>query len=167
MLFVKPVRDRDEPFVPPVVARLVPSDEQDRTALGIESVKHPEGPSGVLDDQFLTCFEPAITPECGRRSAGPKRCRRMTLAFTSSCSSSERWLRHVSNSSVYSTSHSAGDAYVPTVFVEMYATLGWTMSSQHFVHGQDRSVIPEIAGSEDLRCVRTMAAGHSAAVPPR
>ena len=53
MLVIKPVRDRDEPLVPPVVARLVTSDEQERTALGIESVKHPVGPSGMLDDQFL------------------------------------------------------------------------------------------------------------------
>jgi hypothetical protein len=38
----------------------------------------------------------------------------------------------------------AGGAYVPTVFVGMYATLGLSTPSQHFVHGQDRSVIPEI-----------------------
>jgi len=62
---------------------------------------------------------------------------------------------------------SPGAPYVPTVFVGMYATLGWSISSQHFVHPQDRSVIPEIAGSEDLRGILAMAAGQSAAVPPR
>jgi ribosomal protein L37AE/L43A len=38
----------------------------------------------------------------------------------------------------------AGGAYVPTLFVGMYATLGMPTPSQHFVHAQDRSVIPEI-----------------------
>jgi hypothetical protein len=37
----------------------------------------------------------------------------------------------------------AGGAHVPTVFVGMYAPLG-VSPSQHFVHAQDRSVIPEI-----------------------
>jgi hypothetical protein len=67
MLVIKPVRDRDEPLVPPVVARLVTSDEQERTALGIESIKHPIGPSGVLDDQFLpvilSCFHGDTTAD--------------------------------------------------------------------------------------------------------
>jgi hypothetical protein len=53
MLVIKPVRDRDESLVPPLVARLVAPEEQNRTAAGIESVKHPLGASGVLDDQFL------------------------------------------------------------------------------------------------------------------
>ena len=38
----------------------------------------------------------------------------------------------------------AGGAYVPTVFVGMYATLGMSMPSLHFVDTQDRTVIPEI-----------------------
>jgi hypothetical protein len=38
----------------------------------------------------------------------------------------------------------AGGAYVPTAFVGMYAPLGMSTPSQHFVHAQDRSVIPEI-----------------------
>ena len=41
------------------------------------------------------------------------------------------------------STHARG-AYVPTVFVGVYTTLGLSMPSQHFVHGQDRSVIPEI-----------------------
>jgi len=38
----------------------------------------------------------------------------------------------------------AGGAYVPTVFVGMYAPLSLSMPSQHFIHAQDRRVIPEI-----------------------
>ena len=38
----------------------------------------------------------------------------------------------------------AGGAYVPTVFVGMYATLGMSTPSQHFVHAQDRIVTPEM-----------------------
>ena len=36
----------------------------------------------------------------------------------------------------------AGGAYVPTVFVGMYAPLG-VSPSQHFAHAQDRGVIAE------------------------
>jgi hypothetical protein len=38
----------------------------------------------------------------------------------------------------------AGAAYVPTVFVGMYAPFGWYRHTHSFAHGQDRSVIPEI-----------------------
>jgi hypothetical protein len=51
----------------------------------------------------------------------------------------------------------AGGAYVPTVFVGMYATLGLSMPSQHFVHGQDRSAIPEIEPPTQRRPVARLA----------
>jgi len=38
----------------------------------------------------------------------------------------------------------ADGAYVPTVFVGMYATLGMSMPSEHSVDAQDRTVIPKI-----------------------
>jgi len=37
-----------------------------------------------------------------------------------------------------------GGAYVPTFFAGMYAPLGMSTPSQHFVHAQDRAGIPEI-----------------------
>ena len=52
MFVVEPIGNRNLSFVPPLVARLVASDQQNRHSQGIECVESSQRPSLVLNPQF-------------------------------------------------------------------------------------------------------------------
>jgi len=67
MLVVEPVRDRNEFFIPTIIARLVATNQQDGSAARIERKEHAIGPAGMLNPKFLHVSR-AAKNESGRRA---------------------------------------------------------------------------------------------------